>query len=153
MKLITHLTSSSSFSSFSLSFSSSFTSSSLSSYSSSSRSSSFSFSFSPLPSLLTTSGLQYGRRHVVPVYRKYNSRSDSQNHMPIFLLSVVGKVFERIMAVDICETSVTPGSSQVLGSSCWLWDALWLVETSTSVTSLRHYWHVPELVVCHKTQV
>ena len=39
---------------------------------------------------------------VVPVHKK-NSRSDPQNYRPISLLSVVGKVFERILAQTITE--------------------------------------------------
>ena len=39
---------------------------------------------------------------MVPVYKK-NSRSEPSNHRPVFLLSVVDKVLERIVAEVICQ--------------------------------------------------
>ena len=39
---------------------------------------------------------------MVPVHKK-NSRSDPSNYKPVFLLSVVGKVLERIVAEVTCQ--------------------------------------------------
>ena len=46
--------------------------------------------------------LLWKEARVVPVHKR-NSRSDPKNYRPISLLSVVGKVFERIVAEVICS--------------------------------------------------
>ena len=51
---------------------------------------------------LLPEGEQGKEARVVPVHKK-NSRSDPSNYRPVYLLSMVGKVLERIVAKVICQ--------------------------------------------------